>query len=235
MTFDTPFFMRLLVEKVREFIGRRDYEIIVVDRGSKDGALVWLNAQRDVRLLQPPLRSRGHGHGEAAELGAHAARYDTIVLLDSDAHPIDETWLEITADRLDENTRLAGAAFHGQHEGNPHGWYIHPHFMAFWKSDLGAPITLQKVGKWDTGEAATVRLLERGLKVIAHPLVRSERFNVGHPHFPTEAAGVFHAWYGTRMQKESRSVARETNGAVSASLYLEPLQARLREVYQLAY
>lgn len=235
VTFDTPFFIRLLVEKVREFIGRRDYEIIVVDQGSKDDALAWLRAQPDVRLLQVRLRTRGHGHGEAAELGVQSARYDTIVLLDSDAHPLDATWLEVTADRLDENHRLAGAVFHGLHEGNPHGWYIHPHLMAFSKSDLGDLITLRKVGKWDTGEAATVRLLERGLKVVAHPLVRSDRFDVGHPNFPTEAAGVFHAWYGTRMQKESRSVARETNGAVNASTYLEPLQARLREVYQLSY
>ena len=235
VTFDTPFFIRLLVEKVREFIGAHAYEIIVVDRGSKDEALAWLNGQRDVRILQPRLRHRSHGHGEAAEIGVQSARHDTIVLLDSDAHPVDATWLAVTAARLDEQNRLAGPAFHGGHEGNPHGWYIHPHFMAFWKRDLGDAITLQKVGKWDTGEAATVRLLERGLSVIAHPLVRSARFDVGHPHFPTESAGVFHAWYGTRLKKESRSVARETSGAVSASSYLEPLQARLREVYQLDY
>jgi glycosyltransferase involved in cell wall biosynthesis len=235
VTFDTVFFARLLVEKVREFIGERAYEIIAVDRGSTDGTVEWLERQRDVQLLQRRLRRRGHGHAEAAELGAQAARYDRIVLLDSDAHPIDHTWLARTADRLDEQHRLAGAAFHGRHEGNPNGWYIHPHFMAFQKRDLGNLVTLKKVKKWDTGEAATVRLLELGFGVIAHPLVRSARFDVGHPHFPTEAAGVFHAWYGTRMQKERRSVARETNGAVSAASYLEPLQARLREVYRLGY
>ncbi|HEX8678985.1 MAG TPA: hypothetical protein VF683_03435, partial [Chthoniobacterales bacterium] len=61
VTFDTPFFIRLLVEKVREFIGAHAYEIIVVDRGSKDEALAWLNGQRDVRILQPRLRHRSHG------------------------------------------------------------------------------------------------------------------------------------------------------------------------------
>jgi len=235
VTFDTFFFIRLLVEKVREFIGAREYEIIVVDRGSNDGTLDWLATQRDVRVVRPRLRSRGHGHGEAAEAGVQAARFESVVLLDSDAHPVEHTWLEATVDRLDEKHRLAGAAFHGDHDGNPHGWYIHPHFMAFRKRDLGELITLRKLDRWDTGEAATVRLLERGFEVIAHPLARSERFDVGHPHFPTESAGVFHAWYGTRMQKEMRSVARETNGALSASNYLEPLQARLREVYQLDY
>src|SRR6188768_3735288 len=66
VTHDTFFFIRLLVEKVREFVDR-EYEIIVVDRGSRDGSCEWLRAQSDVRLLSPPLRSRGHGHGEAAE------------------------------------------------------------------------------------------------------------------------------------------------------------------------
>lgn len=235
VTHDTFFFIRLLVEKVREFIGSRDYEIIVVDRGSRDGSVEWLRAQSDVRLLAPKLRSRGHGHAEAAEHGVKSARHDAIVLLDSDAHPVDSTWLASTVDRLDDRHRLAGAVFHGNHDGNPHGWYIHPHFMAFWKADLGTLVTLGKVGNWDTGEATTVRMVEHGVGVVGHPLVQSERFAVGHPHFPTIAAGVFHAWYGTRMQKETRSVARETAGAVNASSYLAPLQARLREVYQLDY
>ena len=235
VTYDTYFFIRLLVEKVRDFIGDREYEIIVVDRGSRDRSFEWLGAQSDVRLLTPRLRTRGHGHAEAAEHGVQSARYEAIVLLDSDAHPVDEAWLALTVDRLDAHHRLAGAVFHGNHEGNPHGWYIHPHFMAFWKADLGTLITLGKVGKWDTGEAATVRMLEHGVEVIGHPLMHSAGFDVGHPHFPTVAAGVFHAWYGTRVQKETRSVARETDGVVNASSYLAPLQARLREAYQLDY
>jgi glycosyltransferase involved in cell wall biosynthesis len=35
------FFVRLLVERVREFIGTRPYEILVVDRGSRDGTRAW--------------------------------------------------------------------------------------------------------------------------------------------------------------------------------------------------
>ena len=135
---DTFFFVRLLVEKVRELVGPRAYELIVVDRGSRDGTREWLEAQADVRLVTVKPNRRGHGHGEAAELGAETARYDHIVLLDSDAHPIDPEWLELTVDRLDEHHRLAGAVFHGMHKSNPHGWYIHPHFMAFHKRGPGA-------------------------------------------------------------------------------------------------
>src|SRR4029077_2496674 len=145
--------------------------------------------------------------------------------------------LELTVDRLDAHNRLAGPVFHGMHKSNPHGWYVHPHFMAFHREDLGREITLQKIRgtDLDTGEVATVRLLDAGVGVIGYPLERCDRFAVGHPHFPTVAAGVFHAWYGTRVVKEMQTVEEETSRAVSETSYLEPLKARLRKAYHLDY
>jgi hypothetical protein len=140
-------------------------------------------------------------------------------------------------DRLDDHHRLAGGIFRGMHKANRHGWYIHPHFMAFHKADLGREITLRKArGRdLDTGEAATIRLLDRGQGVIGYPIEFCDRFAVGHPHFPTITAGVFHAWYGTRLRKEIRTVGEETKGAVTDANYLLPLQARLRQAYTLDY
>src|SRR5690242_8174807 len=89
VSYDTFFFIRLLVEKVRELVGHRSYEVVVVDRGSRDGTREWLAVQPDVRVLTTKPNRRGHGHGEAAELGAKKARYDHIILLDSDAHPME--------------------------------------------------------------------------------------------------------------------------------------------------
>jgi CTP:molybdopterin cytidylyltransferase MocA len=236
VTFDTYFFVRLLVEKVREFVGGRDYEIIVVDRGSRDGTREWLGTQPDVRMLTAPPQRGGHGHGEAAELAAQQARFEHVVLLDSDAHPIAPEWLELTVDKLDAHHRLAGALFQTRHEGNSYAWYVHPHFMAFHRADVGADVILRKVRPtFDTGEEATVRLLERGLGVLWYGTEFCERFAVGHPHFPTVAAGVFHAWYGTRVTKEKRAVARETAAAVSAATYGVPLQEKLRRAYRLDY
>ncbi|MEP6811296.1 MAG: glycosyltransferase, partial [Chthoniobacterales bacterium] len=108
VTYDTFFFLRLLVEKVREFIGERAYEIIVVDRGSRDGTLEWCAKQADVRVVSVPQKRADHEHGKAAERGVRAARYEIIAFLDSDAHPIDRSWLTATADRLDSECRLAG-------------------------------------------------------------------------------------------------------------------------------
>jgi len=237
VSYDTFFFVRLLVEKAREFIGPRSYELIVVDRGSSDGTREWLANQPDVRVLNAQPNRRGHGHGEAAEIGVANARYDHVVLLDSDAHPIEPTWLQLTVDRLDGHNRLAGPVFHGMHKGNPHGWYIHPHFMAFYKADLGGDIRLRKIRgqDLDTGEAATVRLLDAGRGVIGYPLEFCASFDVGHPHFPTVAAGVFHAWYGTRLEKDIDAVSQETSGGVTDANYLNPLRARLRQAYSLDY
>ena len=60
--------------------------------------------------------------------GGRAARHGVIVLLDSDAHPVDAGWLALTAEMLDEHRRLGGPQFYPPHRENKHGWSIHPHF-----------------------------------------------------------------------------------------------------------
>ena len=236
---DGYLFIRLLVEKVRAFIGERAYEIVVVDRGSRDGSRDWLRRQPDVRLLTHRQRwwHKGHRHGEAAEYGVRAARHERIVLLDSDAHPIDPSWLHGTSDQLDQRRRLAGARFGGLHRGNPHGWYIHPHFMSFFKSDLDDLIVLRKLRgeDTDTGEEATIRVLDRGHLTVDHVIEPSRTFAVGHPGYPTIAGGVFHAWYTSRLMRNEQEVIRETAGLVSRAAYLDPLIAKLRATYGLDY
>src|ERR1044072_5120140 len=110
---DGYLFLRLVVEKVRALVGLREYEIIVVDRGSRDGLREWLRAQPDVRLVsyRQWWGAKGHQHGEPAEKGGRQARHVRIVLLDSDAHPVDPAWLATSVDRLDAHHRLAGAVF----------------------------------------------------------------------------------------------------------------------------
>ena len=236
---DGKFWVRLLVERIRALAGKREYEILVVDRLSRDGTRRWLRAQQDVRMLTRPQWPwhRGHRHGEAAEAAVRQARYDRVVLLDSDAHPVSADWLRESVDRLDDRVRLAGAVFRDTHRGNPHGWYIHPHFMAFFKADLDRLIVLRKRfgDDTDTGEESTMRVLAAGLGVIKHPIAFCPEFDVGHPRVPTLAGGVFHAWYVSRLMRNEAEVARETEGQVSRAGYLEPLMARIRERYGLEY
>jgi hypothetical protein len=223
---------------VREFVGRREYEIIVVDRGSTDGSREWLSEQPDVHLLTDrQWRRSRHTHGEAAEKGVRVARYDYIVLLDSDAHPMEDIWLNATVDRLDSHYRLAGAECAGNHKGNPYGSYIHPSFMVFHRKDLGHLVVLRKMRghDTDTGEEATIRIRDAGFGVLGHPVEHCTRFSVGYPFLPQVSAGVFHAGNATRIEKNSASVIRETNGLITKHGYILPLQRLLRETYRLNY
>jgi hypothetical protein len=236
---DGYLFIRLLVERVRATVGNREYEIVVVHRGGRDGSLQWLRQQPDVRVLMRRQWwwQKEHHHGEAAEAGVRRARHRHIVLLDSDAHPMESGWLENSIDLLSDRIRLVGARFVDRHTGNPHGFYIHPHFMCFYRDDLGDLVVLRKLrgDTTDTGEEATIRVLERGYDIIGHPIVFAEPFAVGHPRVPTAAGGVFHAWYMSRLMRNEAEVIRETQGVVSRANYHDPLVARLRERYALNY
>ena len=81
VTYDTFFFLRLLVEKVREFIGARAYEIIVVDRGSRDGTLEWCAQQPDVRVFPcpaeaaPTIRMAKRRSAACARRGMRSSRF----------------------------------------------------------------------------------------------------------------------------------------------------------------
>ena len=238
VSLNSYFFVRLLVEKVREFVGPRDYEIIVVDRGSQDETLDWVQSQPDVRVqYHKQWRMNQHTHGEAAEAGVRMASVNRVVLLDSDAHLIKKTWLEATVDGLDHQHRLAGAEFHKLQANGSYTRYIHPHFMAFFQDDLENLIVLHKTRgqETDTGEEATERVLAKGYKILWQPMEWCKQFGVGHPQFPTVSGGVFHAWYVTRLQTNPPSVIRETGGVITLESYLKPLQTRLRQSYHLDY
>lgn len=240
VTRDGLFFSRLLVEQIRCLVGPRRYEILVVDRGSRDGTRRWMSAQPDVRLFKySHWWTRDHGHAEAAEKAIRAAAHERIVLLDSDAHPVSADWLSKSVDCLDQRRRLAGPVFvkKGAFARNPHGWYIHPHFMAFFRADYGSLIELKKLHGHDTdvGEESTVRVLEAGFETIGHPMTFAAEFGVGHDQVPTLSGGVFHAWYVTRLEHHEANVIRETEGRVSIERYMRPLQQRLRERYGLSY
>ena len=232
------FFTRLLLDQLRRHTRDRAWELIVVDQGSNDGTQAWAQAQPEMRLVRRwRLLNLHHKHGEAAEAAVRMSRYAHIVLLDSDAHPIADDWLVNSVDRLDDAHPLAGAKYINPHRGNRHGWYIRPHFMAFRKSDLGRLIVLRKMrgDDTDTGEEATIRVLDAGLGVVGHAMAWAEDFSVGHPKVPTVAGGVFHAWYVSRLLHRERWVIQETGGQVSVAAYMAPLQAKLRMIYGLDY
>ena len=109
--------------------------------------------------------------------------------------------------------------------------------MVFFKEDFGTLITLRKTrGRdTDTGEDSTVRLMNGGFGIAAYPLEYDEDFCVGHAPLPTVSAGVFHAWYSTRLVKNPREVRDETKEGITQDSYAKPLRSLLRRMYHLDY
>jgi hypothetical protein len=78
-------------------------------------------------------------------------------------------------------------------------------------------------------------MLEAGKGIIGHPIEYCQQFSVGHPRVPTVSAGVFHAWYVTRLIRDKSTVDEETGGTVSRENYRQPLEELLRKAYRLDY
>jgi hypothetical protein len=142
-----------------------------------------------------------------------------------------------TADRLDEEHRLAGAAVVADRVCHGHGFYIHAHFLTFFKADLGGLIVLRKLRgeDADTGEESTIRVLAAGKKIITAPIEFFAPLDVGRQDIPTIASGVVHAWYSSRLVSQEAEVKRESSGAISMAIYGAPLQNKIRAHFGLTY
>ncbi|MBQ7557356.1 MAG: glycosyltransferase, partial [Lachnospiraceae bacterium] len=70
------------IQSIRDTVSSPDYEIIVVDNASNDGAREWLREQRDVRLIENSVNksfSEGNNQGIRA-----AAPGNDVMLLNND-------------------------------------------------------------------------------------------------------------------------------------------------------
>ena len=188
-----------------------------------------LGADFDARGLTP-------GRGTRKFVGASAAPYFlSVSTVGRRIHR--HCRLEATVDRLDENHRLAGAAFVADRVWHDHGWYVHPHFMAFFKADLGGLIVLRKLrgDAEDTGEESTIRVLAAGKQIVRHPIEYYAPLGVGRQDIPTISAGVVHAGYSSRLALQEPEVERESAGAISMVSYGAPLQEKIRAQFGLSY
>jgi len=87
-----------------------NYEVVLVDDGSTDGTLIWLEENR---LAFPHVRvfCQSHqGPAAARNLGVEQARGDIIIFIDSDL-VVTETFLQCHADRLAEGYKTSDKIF----------------------------------------------------------------------------------------------------------------------------
>jgi glycosyltransferase involved in cell wall biosynthesis len=172
--------------------------LIVVDNSSTDGTAEWLRllARRgDLDLIEA---GSNPGHGPGLELGRSRAASPYLVTLDSDAFPLDDSWLEQLRCRLDEG---AGAAGILHHRG-----YIHPSCLMVASGifdELGVTLLNEKdrPSRLDVAERLSQEILRRGGRLAG--LERSgerRRGSRSEPVYLGSAYGgiVYHQWYTTR-------------------------------------
>jgi glycosyltransferase involved in cell wall biosynthesis len=84
-----------------------DYEIVVVDDGSTDGTIEWLNIST-TQLSHVKVYEQAHqGAAAARNLGVERAQGDTIIFIDSDL-VVTSTFLQSHADQLLEGQQMLG-------------------------------------------------------------------------------------------------------------------------------
>ncbi len=126
-------FLKVAIGAVLRF-SPSETRLVVIDNGSTDGSKEWLNLQ-PVTVIS---LHRNFGHGAALDLGVLAARTQNVVVLDVDAFPISENWLDVLVSMLDNGAHVAGA--HGGqvldrfYTSVPEGWggrsFVHPCCLA---------------------------------------------------------------------------------------------------------
>lgn len=99
-------------------------EVVVVDSGSTDGSVDFLNQFSFVRVIS--IDPKTFNHGTTRNLGVQHAKGDFVVMTVQDAVPSDNSWLEIMLRHFDDE-QVAGVC--GQQivphdaDKNPHEWF----------------------------------------------------------------------------------------------------------------
>ncbi len=93
-------------------------EILVVDNGSTDGSVEYLRERADVRVVRLPVNV---GHGVALDIAAALVDTEHVAVLDIDAFPISDRWLDDSLAALEGGAKLAGAHMHRN--------FVHPCFL----------------------------------------------------------------------------------------------------------
>lgn len=101
-----------------------DCEVVIIDSGSSDGSVAFLEQFPFVRVI--PIDPKTFNHGMTRNLGVQNAKGDFVVLTVQDAVASDEFWLETMLLHF-KDSQVAGVCGHQivPHESdkNPHEWF----------------------------------------------------------------------------------------------------------------
>jgi len=87
----------------------RQYEVVIIDSGSRDSTLE-IAKRYPVKILEIPPSE--FGHGKTRNLGAKIANGEIIVFLNGDATPMDQDWLKSLIANFKNDERVSGVYSH---------------------------------------------------------------------------------------------------------------------------
>ena len=190
---DAHRFIELCVKAVHMNTDHK-YQHIVVDNGSRPPTIQMLEefaSKGWIKLIRRNIPKGAGGHANSLNIILSSEPSPTICLLDSDAYPINKSWLRF----LHETKGAAAAA------GFPHfrdETLLHPSCMLFDYnafSTAGKPsfgIFRDSAGKlWDTGMIVCDRIRSCGFKLVPIPKEKMSEY-------------ILHRWCGTRIENERR-------------------------------
>ena len=90
LSYNTLEMLQICIRSIREHTEAQTYEIIVVDNASKDGSVVWLKEQEDLRCIY---NEENQGFPKGCNQGLSIAEGTELLLLNSDVI-VTKNWLE---------------------------------------------------------------------------------------------------------------------------------------------
>ena len=211
----TPELIRVCLDQLEKHATPDLREVMVVDNGSGDGVVRSLSHP----LARPHVLRRNYGHGWALDWAARRVRTRYLVTLDSDAWPVSDDWLPALLGALEGGAAAAGITYFRD--------YLRPACLAIetrtvrryglsflrreppsWQhEELGTRY-------WDVGEAVTMELRRRGLRLHGIPADGDPEGERDVAVGRTYGGIVYHLWAATRVQNATeqpvfRGVPRE--------------------------
>lgn len=96
---------------------RFTFDVLVVDSGSTDGTVAYVEALADARVQLLQISPAEFGHGKTRNLAVASTRGQYVAMLTHDALPATPQWLQSLVDIADSDERIAGVF--GRHIAYP--------------------------------------------------------------------------------------------------------------------
>ena len=205
---NTLHFLQTLIEQVR-LRSAPSIRIVVVDNASTDGSREFLRSNGSIDSV---LLCANVLHGRAIDIALARSRTETVVVLDVDAFPVSDAWLDEALAALDEGKVLYGAHIHRN--------YIHPCFLVARRSTLvGNRLSFRPVGTHpmpghkrfglhlDAGEAVSQAVVVRfgQASIVPIPISEMRGPGIGGAVF---GGLVYHNFYSTYGEHAATAITR---------------------------